>query len=135
MSLIYRYAKRVVVWLGEVRGIETIKLPSIVQEKYDQCKERPSQFWVLAGIQLDLSDTKPTSAFLSEAYLGIGLLEAQRVWDTITWRFFVLFFYDPACLFGSKYLTVSLENELAVTITSSPLITHTPEVIKGNLRH
>lgn len=101
------------------------------------CQQDPSKFWVWAGIQLDLEGhcAQRIGIFLSEAYLGITRLETQRQWDTINWRFFVIFFHDLVTSFGKKYLTPAVENELVAALTSATSVTDTAEKIRGKLKH
>lgn len=123
--------------LKAIQKVNKISLPDAVHDKYRECQQDPSKFWVWAGIQLDLesSSVKPIAVFLSEVYLGITGLETQRQWDTISWRFFVMFFYDLVENFGRKYLTSAFEDELVAMLSSSTTVTDTTKKIRGNLKH
>ena len=121
--------------LKAIQNINEISLPDGVQERYLECQEDPSKFWVWAGFQLDLDSNsiKSIETFLIEAYAGLTHLESQRQWDTIQWRFFVIFFYDLAKSFGGTYIKPAIEEEI-MTILSSSATFHTPEKIRGNLK-
>jgi hypothetical protein len=121
--------------LQAILSVKNIELPTEVQKKYNECRQCPSTFWVWAGIQLYLgtNSTKPITA-LYEVYLGITGLETQRQWDTISWRFFVIFFYDFVVSFGGTYLTSTFEDNLVLILSSLSSITDTVETIRGNLK-
>ncbi|KAF7874180.1 hypothetical protein EAF04_002852 [Stromatinia cepivora] len=123
--------------LKSIRKVTNIELPIQVLEKYRECQQYPFKFWSWAGIQVDLTadKTKPIDIFFCETYVGISRLENQRQWDTIIWRFFVLFFYDLVKISGRKILSASFENQLACTISSTtPSIQDTKTKIRENLR-
>ncbi|KAJ8062300.1 hypothetical protein OCU04_008846 [Sclerotinia nivalis] len=123
--------------LKSIRKITHIELTGEVLEKYRECQQYPFKFWSWAGIQVDLTadKTKPIEIFFSQAYMGIRRLETKRQWDTIIWRFFVLFFYDLVKVSGRKNLTASFENQLACTLASTTTsIQDTNTKIRENLR-
>ncbi|KAJ8062028.1 hypothetical protein OCU04_009809 [Sclerotinia nivalis] len=122
--------------LNSIRKVTNIELPGEVLGIYKECQQNPLRFWSWAGIQLDLTadETKPIEFFFRETYLGINRLETQRIWDTIIWRFFVLFFYDLVKIFGKTYLTISLENKLIDILSSTTSIHDTTTKIQENLR-
>ncbi|ESZ89495.1 hypothetical protein SBOR_10120 [Sclerotinia borealis F-4128] len=122
--------------LKSIRKITNIELPGEVLERYRECQKYPFRFWSWAGIQLDLTtdETKPIELFFRKMYLGINQLETQRVWYTIIWRFFVLFFYDLVVILGRKILTESFENQLVDMLSSTTSIQDTTIKIRENLR-
>ncbi|TGO07017.1 hypothetical protein BTUL_0348g00050 [Botrytis tulipae] len=123
--------------LKAIQKVEEINLPSKVSSKYKQCQQCPSSFWAWAGIRLDLNadeTNKPIRILLGEAYLGISNLEIQREWDTINWRFFVLFFHDLMNCLDRRHLTKLFEDELVGILSSSELIIDTTTNIRNNLK-
>ncbi|KAM0123374.1 hypothetical protein ACHAO1_011314, partial [Botrytis cinerea] len=122
--------------LKAIQKVEEINLPSIILSKYKQCQQCPSSFWSWAGIRLDLNanETKPIGTLLGEAYLGLSNLEIQREWDTINWRFFVLFFYDLMNSLNKRNVTRFSENGLVDILSSSDLISDTTTAIRKNLK-
>ncbi|KAH7418725.1 hypothetical protein BKA64DRAFT_207246 [Cadophora sp. MPI-SDFR-AT-0126] len=118
-----------------VQRVQRISLSTKILGKYKECQQCPSDFWSWAGIQLDLKTklTKPPKVFFCEAYLGISRLEVQREWDTVNWRFFVLFFNDLVDCLGRKYISSTFEDQLVQTLTSSS-IPDSPTDIRKNIK-
>lgn len=122
--------------LKAVLKVNSIDLPIEIIGKYAECQKCPSDFWSWAGIRLDLraDGTKPIGNFLCEAYLGITHLQTQRKWDTIVWRFFVLFFHDLIDHLSRTNISSGFQDKLVLILSSSPSISDTNTYIQDNLK-
>ena len=78
----------------------------------------------------------PINTVASQAYIGLTALNTQRKWDTITWRYYTLFFYDLILLIGDGKLnlTTGLHRKLLEVLHSSPFITDDIDIIENNLK-
>ncbi|MCJ1473147.1 hypothetical protein MMC13_001798 [Lambiella insularis] len=123
--------------LRAILKVKSIALPEAITPVFNECKRSPATFWSSAGLQFDLErhSAKPLTDFVPEVYLGIRSLETRRVWDTILWRYFVLFFHDLATFFNISKITTKLEDYLVVTILafSGPVRDDT-DTIRENIR-
>ncbi|KFY46794.1 hypothetical protein V494_00326 [Pseudogymnoascus sp. VKM F-4513 (FW-928)] len=115
-----------------------IALPEEVQTIFNGCKESPSKFWSSVGIQNDaicFTGSETINTVASQAYIGLAALNIQRKWDTITWRYYTMFFYDLILLIGDGKVnfTASLHKKLLEVLHNSPLITDSLDIIESNL--
>lgn len=106
--------------LKAILKVGSIALPPAVTPKYNECKQSPSKFWISTGVQLDLERNRPIENLVSQVYLGITSLETQSQWDTILWRYFVLFFHDLVTWLGISGLTAKFQDHLVATVLAAP---------------
>ncbi|KFY17979.1 hypothetical protein V492_00229 [Pseudogymnoascus sp. VKM F-4246] len=118
--------------------VKEIALPEEVQTLFSGCKENPSKFWSSVGIQNDaicFTGSESIDTVASQAYIGLTALHTQRKWDTITWRYYTMFFYDLILLIGDgkTNLTAGLHRKLFEVLQNSPLITDSLNIIESNI--
>lgn len=124
--------------LVAILEVGEVALPEEVQTLFNGCKKNPSKFWSSVGTQNDaicFTRREPIDTVASQAYIGLTALDTQRKWDTITWRYYTLFFYNLILLIGGgkTNLTAGLHKKLFEVLDNSPLITDSLDIIKDNI--
>lgn len=124
--------------LVAILEVGEIALPEEVQTLFNGCKENPLKFWSSVGVQNDaicFNGSEPIDTVASQAYIGLTALNTQRKWDTITWRYYTVFFYDLILLIGNGKInhTAGLHGKLLEVLHNSPLITDSMNTIESNL--
>ena len=121
--------------LATILQVESITLPPKVQHLFDDCKQKPSSFWNTLATNATFEPADPITTVASNVYIGIQSLWLRREWDTIVWRYYVLFFYDLALLIGNGQtrVTKKLLQGLVRILRASQFITDDAEVIETNL--
>ncbi|KFY32086.1 hypothetical protein V493_00529 [Pseudogymnoascus sp. VKM F-4281 (FW-2241)] len=125
--------------LAVIQEIGGIALPIEVSRLFDDCKNNPADFWTALtprNVSI-IRSTESISHIASSMYLRIQSLQISQKWDTVVWRYHVLFIYDLVLLIGNgqQRITKKLLRGLLQVLIGSGTICDDRETIETQLLH
>lgn len=125
--------------LAVIQEIDGIALPVEVSRVFDDCKNNPADFWTALPPRTVsiIGSTESISHIASSMYLRIQSLQISQKWDTVVWRYHVLFIYDLVLLIGNgqQRITKKLLRGLLQVLIGSGTVCDDWETIETQLLH